>query len=175
MPASLNPFHRADRQQAARQARLGVPHGELQDPVLVLGLVHDPPRLHVREVRRLRGEIGRTIWNEAEEQAFKAGLGGSKALSALRKLKVEVGSEGDFRWPQTLLLASQQQAHTGQSPVGLEWDYRFGASDGGFDKLAFKFEFDMDPAQPPIANPQEVDLSLPLNRRGDGRPDVSLP
>jgi glutamate synthase domain-containing protein 2 len=129
----------------------------------------------LREVRRLRGEIGRTIWHNAEEVAFKEGLGGSRPLTALRRLKVEVGSEGDFRWPQTLLLASAQQARTGKLPVGLEWDYRFGASDGGFDKLVFEFEFDMNPAEPPMLDPTEVNLSLPLNRREDGRPDVTLP
>lgn len=129
----------------------------------------------MREIRRLRGEIGRTIWHKSEEAAFRETLGGSKPLSALPRLKVQMGSEGDFRWPQTLLLASQQQARTGQPPIGLEWDYRFGASDGGFDRLAFAFEFEMDPAHPPIADPSEFDLSLPLNRRADGRPELVLP
>ena len=129
----------------------------------------------MREVRRLRGEVGRTIWHKTEEALFKESLGGSKPSAALKKLKIFTGGEGDFRWAQSLLLASQQQARTGQPPVGTEWDYRFGASDGGFDKLAFGFEFDMDPANPFVADPKEVDLSLPLNRRGDRRPKVSLP
>jgi glutamate synthase domain-containing protein 2 len=73
------------------------------------------------------------------------------------------------------LLASQQQARTGKPPINLEWDYRFGASDGGFDKLAFGFEFDMDPFNPPTADPKEVDLSLRLNHRADSRPAVTLP
>ena len=128
----------------------------------------------MREVRRLRGEIGRTIWQKAEEKLFKANLGGSKPSASLPKLKITPGAEGDFRWPHSLLLASQEQARTGQPPVGLEWDYRFGASEGGFDKLAFNFEFEMDPANPHIANPKELDLSLPLNRRGDCRPSVTL-
>ncbi len=129
----------------------------------------------LREIRRLRGEVGRTIWQKTEEAAFKENFGGSKALSALPKLKVEAGAEGDFRWTQTLLQASQQQARTGQPPIGYEWDYRFGASEGGFDRLAFGFEFEMDPANPPIADPKDFDLSLPLNRRSDGRPEIVLP
>jgi len=129
----------------------------------------------MREIRRLRGEIGRTIWNKTEETLLKENLGGGKPSGTLRKLKVSPGAEGDFRWPQSLLLASQQQARTGQPPAGMEWDYRFGASEGGFDKLAFGFEFEMDPVHPCAVDPKEVDLSLPLNRRGDRRPRVTLP
>ncbi len=129
----------------------------------------------MREIRRLRGEIGRTIWHKSEEAAFREGLGGSKPLSALPRLKIAAGSEGDFRWPQTLLLASQHQARTGEPPRDLEWDYRFGLSDGGFDRLAFAFEFEIDPAQPPIADPAEFDLSLLLNRRADERPQLVIP
>lgn len=129
----------------------------------------------IREVRRLRGELGRTIWYQTEETAFREILGGQRPFDTLPRLSIQAGGEGDFRWAQTLLLASQQQARTGKPPIGLEWDYRFGASDGGFDKLAFGFEFEMDPSQPPLANPREVDLSLPLNRRGDGRPEIKLP
>jgi len=129
----------------------------------------------MREIRRLRGEIGRTIWHKTENALFKEGLGGSKAFSALPRLKILAGAEGDFRWTQSLLLASQQQARTGQPPIGFEWDCRFGASDGGFDRIAFAFEFDMDPANLPIADPKDFDLSLPLNRRGDGRPEIVLP
>jgi hypothetical protein len=119
----------------------------------------------IREIRRLRGEVGRTIWHKTEETAFRELLGGRKPLETLPRLKVQAGGEGDFRWAQSLLLASQQQARTGVPPANLEWDYRFGASDGGFDRLAFRFEFEMDPANPPVADPKEVDLSLPLNKR----------
>jgi len=129
----------------------------------------------LREIRRLRGEIGRTIWYKTEDALFKETLGGEKAISALPKLKIQAGAEGDFRWSQSLLLASQQQARTGKPPAESEWDYRFGLSDGGFDRLAFNFEFDMDPAHPPEADPKDFNLSLPLNRRSDGRPEIVLP
>ncbi len=128
----------------------------------------------MREVRRLRGEVGRTIWHRTEEQNFRQVLGGSRRRSALPILPIIIGGEGDFRWPQSLLLASQYQARTGQPPVGLEWEYRFGASDGGFDRLAFAFELEMDPAHPPVADPRDFDLALPLNRRADGRPQVVI-
>jgi glutamate synthase domain-containing protein 2 len=129
----------------------------------------------IREIRRLRGEIGRTIWYKSEQAAFRETLGESKPIERLPRLKIEAGGEGDFRWTQTLLLASHAQARTGVPPEGLEWDYRFGASDGGFDRLAFDFEFEMDPIKPHVADPKELDLSLPLNRRNDGRPEVRLP
>ncbi|HUH98120.1 MAG TPA: glutamate synthase-related protein [Anaerolineales bacterium] len=129
----------------------------------------------LREIRRLRGEIGRTIWYRTENALFKEGLGGRRALSALPRLKIQPGAEGDFRWPQSLLLATQQQARTGRPPIGSEWEYRFGASDGGFDRLAFAFELEMDPAAPPIADPGDFDLSLRLNRRSDGRAEIVLP
>lgn len=129
----------------------------------------------LREVRRLRGEVGRTIWHKTEEQSFRKYLGGSQPLSALPRLKIQVGGEGDFRWAQSLLLASQEQARSGRPPVGSEWEYRFGASDGGFDRLAFAFEFEMDPSDPPVADPKKFDLSLSLNRRKDERPEIVLP
>jgi glutamate synthase domain-containing protein 2 len=129
----------------------------------------------LREIRRLRGEVGRTIWYKHEEESFKKLLGGGRSLCDLPQLKIALGGEGDMRWPHTLLLASQQQARTGKPPLDLEWDFRFGASEGGFDRLAFAFEFEMNPAQPPVADPADFDLSLPLNRRGDERPALRVP
>jgi glutamate synthase domain-containing protein 2 len=129
----------------------------------------------LREVRRLRGELGRTIWHVDEQAAFSSYLSGKRPVSALRRLKIETGTQGDFRWPQSLLLATQQQARTGRPPLGSEWEYRLGDSDGGFDHLAFGFEFEMDPLSPPVADPVDFDFTLPLNRRHDGRPEVTLP
>lgn len=128
----------------------------------------------MREVRRLRGEVGRTIWHKTEEATFRKALGGSAPQSSYRLLPQPAGGEGDFRWPTALLLASQQQARTGEPPTG-ELEYRVGASDGGFDRLAFAFELDRDPADIPAANPDDYDLSLPLNRRDPSRPALTLP
>jgi glutamate synthase domain-containing protein 2 len=128
----------------------------------------------MREVRRLRGETGRTIWHRAEEAAFRKALGGIQPLSRYRRLPQPAGGEGDFRWPTALLLASAQQARTGKPPTG-ELEYRVGDSDGGFDRLAFAFELESDPQEVPSANPEDFDFTLPLNRRDAERPHQVLP
>ena len=128
----------------------------------------------MREVRRLRGETGRTIWHKTEEAAFRKALGGLQPLSRYRRLPQPSGGEGDFRWPTALLLASAQQARTGKPPTG-ELEYRVGDSDGGFDRLAFAFELESDPGEVPSADPADFDFTLPLNRRDAERPDQVLP
>lgn len=128
----------------------------------------------MREIRRLRGEVGRTIWNISEENAFRSTLGGSIPRSRYRYLPQPAGAEGDFRWPTALLLSSQQQARTGKLPTG-ELEYRVGASDGGFDRLAFAFELERDPRETVAADPSGFDLSLVLNRRDLLRPERRLP
>jgi len=128
----------------------------------------------MREVRRLRGEVGRTIWHKTEETSFRKVLGGSAPLSSYGRLPQPGGGEGDFRWPTALLLASQQQARTGRPPSG-ELEYRVGASEGGFDRLAFAFELERDPRQVIAADPAGFDFHLPLNRREPGRPALTLP
>lgn len=124
----------------------------------------------MREVRRLRGEVGRTIWHEEEETGFRSRLGGSAPLKNYPELPREDAPEGDFRWPVWLLHTAQQMARTGEPPTG-DVEYRVGASDGGFDRLALAFELDTDPADIPAADPAGFDLGLALNRRSDGRPD----
>jgi glutamate synthase domain-containing protein 2 len=128
----------------------------------------------MREVRRLRGEVGRTIWHKQEEAAFRAVLGGSAPVSRYPRLPQPAGGEGDFRWPTALLLASQQQARSGSLPGG-DLEYRVGASDGGFDRIAFAFELERDPHPVLAADPGEFDFHLPLNRREPGRPRRELP
>jgi len=128
----------------------------------------------LREVRRLRGEIGRTIWHTPEEAAFRSILGGSAPLARYPRLPQPNGGEGDFRWPTALLLSSQQQARSGMPPGG-ELEYRIGASDGGFDRLAFTFELDRQPGQAIAADPANYDFSLQLNRRDPNRPGRVLP
>jgi len=128
----------------------------------------------MREVRRLRGEVGRTIWHKHEETAFRKVLGGSASLSRYPRLPQPAGGEGDFRWPTALLLASQQQARTGRPPAG-ELEHRVGASEGGFDRLAFAFELGRDPRQVIAADPSGYDFRLPLNRRDPSRPRKELP
>lgn len=128
----------------------------------------------LREVRRLRGEVGRTIWFEVEQEDFRSHLGGLANYSDYRRLPQPAGGEGDFRWPTALLLSTQQQARTGLPPDP-DLEYRVGASEGGFDRLIFGFELDNDPREVPGADPRGYDLRLNLNRREPARPGLSLP
>ena len=80
----------------------------------------------MREVRRLRGETGRTIWHQTEDEIFRQGLGGSLPAARYPRLPQPSGGEGDFRWPTALLLATQQQARSGRPPTG-ELEDRLGA------------------------------------------------
>lgn len=79
-------------------------------------------------------------------------------------------SFGDARWPAELLVSTWRQAETGHPPdLGLE--YRVGASGGGFDRIDLAFP---KKRTPHAVRPEDVDLSIPLNRRGDGRPEVVI-
>ena len=86
---------------------------------------------------------------------------------------------GDPRWSSDLILSTWHQAVTGHAaPPYLE--SQTGASGGGFDKLRFKFEVAKfansatgTTADVP-ASESEIDISLNLNQRGDGRPQVHI-
>jgi glutamate synthase domain-containing protein 2 len=129
----------------------------------------------MREVRRLRGELGRTIFQSKEEETFK-GLFGSVADGHPEAVMPEPGDgelEGDLRWPTELILATAEQARTGQPPTsGLE--YRIGRSGGGFDRLRFHFELD-DTPNPRFTNLPIRTLTLDLNRRDPTRPEIQIP
>ncbi|MGD8967882.1 MAG: glutamate synthase-related protein [Anaerolineae bacterium] len=129
----------------------------------------------LREARRMRGESGRAIFHRAEEECFKGLLGGTGSLSDYARLpEPDQQNEGDMRWTTALLLTSHEQARTGQPPDG-SMEYRIGQSGGGFDRLAFAFELDCDGGPVALADPKGFDLSLALNRRGDDRPQVTIP
>ena len=125
----------------------------------------------MREVRRLRGETGRAIFQPNEEAAFRALFARSVTLPP-KPAPTEVAKEGDFRWTEELLAATWTQAATGHPPV--RGEYRVGHSGGGFDVLRFTFELDGDGGAPASVDPQAVDLSLELNRRSDG-PRITIP
>ena len=74
---------------------------------------------------------------------------------------------GNKRWTAELILATYEQALTGDLPNGLE--YKRGSSGGGFDVLGWKnhdrmVKFDEE----------SVDLSISLNKRRDGK-KVEIP
>ena len=70
---------------------------------------------------------------------------------------------GDARWTDELITATWYMAETGKCPDHL--NYKTGRSGGGFDRLAFKSL----PKDQHLAPDAEVDISLELNRREDGR------
>ena len=131
----------------------------------------------MREVRRLRGEVGRVIFEATENGAFRRLFPATAPLAAYRRLPEEDSGEGDMRWTHALLAASHQQARDA-APAG-DQEFRVGGSGGGFDRLAFAFELTdaWQRARPDawLADPAGFDLGLQLNRRRDGRPELSIP
>jgi len=80
-------------------------------------------------------------------------------------------SLGDYRWTSDIILATWKMAETGDLPEDdFGFNYECGESEGGFDRIRFKF-----PEIPPTQiNEDEIDTSIILNRRNDGRPSVKI-
>jgi glutamate synthase domain-containing protein 2/ferredoxin len=78
---------------------------------------------------------------------------------------------GDYRWTADLILATWKMAETGDVPhADYGYDYECGNSGGGFDKLRFKF-----PDKPLVKlREDEIDTSILLNKREDGRPKIRI-
>ena len=74
----------------------------------------------------------------------------------------EMDALGDARWTAHMIEASFRVAEGSQATMA---DFETGASGGGFDALEFS---KVIPAFEEMA-PTDVDLSLPLNRRGEGK------
>jgi len=130
----------------------------------------------MREVRRLRGELGRTIFQRQEEAAFRRLFGravtGHPAAAPPPPGDGEL--EGDLRWPTALILSTAEQGRSGCPPTsGLE--YRVGRSGGGFDIMRFAFELEEQIGTSANRHIGEVDLSLELNRRDPARPRIRIP
>jgi glutamate synthase domain-containing protein 2 len=76
---------------------------------------------------------------------------------------------GDARWTDDLILSAWYQAEHGKPPEnGL--NYETGDSEGGFDQLDFKFL----PIQEWTSPNTDIDLSIPLNKRGFGE-EITIP
>ena len=78
---------------------------------------------------------------------------------------------GDYRWPADMILATWKMAETGDLPPSeCGYEYECGNSGGGFDCLRFRF-----PDKPPVdLEEDEIDTTLELNRRNDGRPQIKI-
>lgn len=75
---------------------------------------------------------------------------------------------GDYRWTADLILSTWHMAATGEAPDG-ELNYQTGNSGGGFDKIHFKF-----PEGVRRTDPSKISTAIPLNRRKDGRPEITI-
>lgn len=73
---------------------------------------------------------------------------------------------GDYRWPAEMLIAHWAMAETGDLPE-VELEYDLGFSGGGFDKIRFKTP---DPGAAIDLADEQIDTSIQLNKRNDGRP-----
>ena len=77
---------------------------------------------------------------------------------------------GDNRWSEDMMLATWLMAETGDVvPDDYDFEYETGFSDGGFDRIRFKF-----PEKPNQVKDDEIDISLTLNKRNDGRPNIKI-
>lgn len=80
---------------------------------------------------------------------------------------------GDYRWTAEMLLGHWEMAETGDIPI-VDLEYDLGNSGGGFDKIRFVIP---NPENYLNISDQEIDTSVDLNKRGDGRPQrmISIP
>ncbi len=75
---------------------------------------------------------------------------------------------GDYRWTPDLLVATWRQAETGELP-DMEVEAQCGGSGGGLDRIRIR-----PPRSVPAIDPSKVDISINLNRRKDGSPDLVI-
>jgi ferredoxin len=75
---------------------------------------------------------------------------------------------GDYRWTAEMLIAHWEMAETAELPV-VDLEYNLGNSGGGFDKIRFMTP---NPADYLSLGDDQIDTSVLLNKRGDGRPEV---
>jgi len=80
---------------------------------------------------------------------------------------------GDYRWPAEMIIGHWEMAETGQLPR-TKLEHNIGLSNGGFDKIRFRLPRNQDYLD---ISDQEIDTSIQLNKRSDGRPQraISLP
>ena len=77
---------------------------------------------------------------------------------------------GDYRWTAEMLLGHWYMAETGKLPR-TDLECSLGYSNGGFDKIRFRIP---DPKDYLNIPDEEIDTSIRLNKRQDGRPDRTI-
>ncbi|UCD29987.1 MAG: alpha-hydroxy-acid oxidizing protein [Planctomycetota bacterium] len=76
---------------------------------------------------------------------------------------------GDYRWTADLIVSTWQMAETGRPPHSF-LESELGDSEGGFDKLRFRF-----PVKPPAdLRREDISTEVILNRRKDNRPELKM-
>nr|MDO8135675.1 glutamate synthase-related protein [Candidatus Njordarchaeum guaymaensis] len=93
-------------------------------------------------------------------------------------LKVQLSPQylglGDVRWTPDLILSTWEQGEDGK--VSGRYEHRIGNSGGGFDRLRFDFELHEEkPYDYQRLEDADIDTSIALNRRNDGRPRIEIP
>lgn len=91
-----------------------------------------------------------------------------KALTLRRNPLLE--TLGDYRWTAEMLIGHWEMAERGDLPR-VDLEYNLGNSGGGFDKIRFK---PGDPGAYLHISDQEIDTSIDLNKRNDGRPKIKI-
>ena len=75
-----------------------------------------------------------------------------------------------MRWTPDLILSTWDQGEYGD--VSDMYEYRIGNSGGGFDRLRFEFELnEQKPSNFEAFAEVDIDTSIVLNKRDDGRPN----
>ncbi|MBC8234511.1 alpha-hydroxy-acid oxidizing protein [bacterium] len=81
---------------------------------------------------------------------------------------------GDYRWTSDLILSTWAQAETGRIPH-VDLEYRTGRSGGGFDRLKFNFPKEgLWDLREEFAVDENISTSVDLNKRNDGRPEITI-
>ena len=80
---------------------------------------------------------------------------------------------GDYRWTAEMVVGHFAMAETGELP-NVDLEYNLGNSGGGFDKIRFVLP---DPADYLDIADEDIDTSVDINKRDDGRPAkrISIP
>jgi len=81
---------------------------------------------------------------------------------------------GDWRWTADLIAATWWEAETGHIP-GPHLEMAVGASDGGFDRMRFRFHGQSaGGGRATTLRKEDISTRVLLNRRRDGRPPLSI-
>lgn len=80
---------------------------------------------------------------------------------------------GDKRWTADLILSTWEQAESVK--LSGRYEFRTGDSGGGFDRIRFDFELEEEVNLNEIFEAKDLDTSIVLNKRKDGRLQIKIP